>query len=427
MNFEEALNTEANQYQPARRERTNAPRGYEPGIRYESSGAQVITTPAVGHLANENDWRKAVTDMGIEILPGWRLRLLEASYDPAAWHRDEEFWIDEHGNRRKNPAVTRPVWRYRFRHEPDPDSALDLDELVKAAKRTPSKKAAPAGDLAFVVALGDLQLGKVDGDGVEGTYQRFHECTELAVARLKQLRKHQAIGPIYLAHLGDCIEGFVSRGGANAWRTTLTVTEQVRLYRRMLLEQVKALAPLTDQLVVAGIPGNHDEANRPLQTYGDSWAIEAAVQVADALELAGNYDHVSVVVPARDELSLALDVCGTTVGMVHGHQFRRGDAHKWWSGQAHGRHLIGDADLLLAGHLHHLRVEDSAPRTFVQVPSLESESTWYRHATGQGGMPGIVSMVVGAGSWSDLQVHRGSVEQEPLKVKRTPKTAVTRM
>lgn len=394
MKFEEALSTEANLYVPARRERTSAPRGYEPGVRFESSGEQVITTPLVGHLADEGDWRRAVADMGHELPAGWRLRLLEASYDPAAWHRDAQ----------GEDAVTRAIWRYRFKAEPDPSAGVDLEDLVKAAKRKPSKRPAPTGDRAYLVALGDLQIGKVDGDGVEGTVDRFMASTERAVERLKQLRKTQSIGPIYLSHLGDCLEGFVSQGGANSWRTSLTITEQVRVYRRLLLEQVKTFAPLTDQLVVSGIPGNHDEANRPLQAYGDSWATEAAVQVADALELAGNYEHVSVVVPARDELTLTLDMCGTVVAMAHGHQFPRGDAMKWWAGQSHGRQPVGDADMLLAGHLHHLKVVDNSPRTFVQVPALESESTWWRHRTGQGGRPGILSMVVGAGEWSDLQV-----------------------
>jgi predicted phosphodiesterase len=395
MNFTEALASAGDPYQPARRERTNAPSGFEPGIRYESSGVQVITTPPMHHLATEDDWGKAVAALGVSVPPGWRLRLVEARYDPAAWHRDEP----------GEDAVTRPVWRYRFAVEPDATTAeADLDLLVKAAKRTPRKTAAPTGDKAYLVALGDIQIGKMDGDGLEGTVDRFMASTERAVDRLKALRKTQALGPIYLAHLGDCIEGFVSQGGANTWRTKITLTEQVRVYRRLLLEQVKAFAPLTDQLVVSGIPGNHDEANRPLQTYGDSWAIEAAVQVADALELAGNYGHVSVVVPPRDELTLTLDMCGTTVAMAHGHQFPRGDAMKWWSGQAHGRQPVGDADLLLAGHLHHLKIHDQAPRTFMQVPALESESTWWRHRTGQGGRPGILSMVVGAGAWSDLQV-----------------------
>ena len=40
-------------------------------------------------------------------------------------------------------------------------------------------------------------------------------------------------------------------------------------------EQVKAFASVAPNLVVVGVPGNHDEAHRPLHTYGDSWAIDA--------------------------------------------------------------------------------------------------------------------------------------------------------
>lgn len=283
----------------------------------------------------------------------------------------------------------------------------DLDELVKAAKRVRrSVKTEQANtDKAFLVALGDLQLGKADGDGVEGTVRRFLDTTQAAVERYKTLRKQGRVGPIYLLHLGDCIEGMVSQGGANTWRTTLTTTEQVRLYRRLLIEQVKAFSAVTDRLVVAGVPGNHDEAHRPLHTYGDSWAIDAIAAVRDALDLAGTYEHVTMHAPARDELTLTLDVCGTIVGIAHGHQWRAGQHNTWWAKQAHGRQPIGDADLMLSGHLHHLRIEATgSDKTFVQVPALESGSQWWKHRTGEWGQPGIVTAVVGGGSWSSLEV-----------------------
>jgi predicted phosphodiesterase len=280
---------------------------------------------------------------------------------------------------------------------------VDLDELVKAAKGVRrSVSTEPRTDAAFVVALGDLQLGKMDGDGVEGTVARFLSTTQAAVQRYKRVAKGS---PIYLFHLGDCIEGFMSQGGLNAWRTTLTTTEQVRLYRRLLIEQVKAFAAVTPQLVVAGIPGNHDEAHRPLHTYGDSWAIDALAAVKDALDLASGYDHVTLLAPARDELTLTLDVCGTIVGLAHGHQFGRGidGWRKWWHGQEHGRQPIGDADVLLAGHMHHLRLERGS-RTFIQVPALESESTWFRHRAGEVSPPGIITALVGGGGWHSLEV-----------------------
>lgn len=280
----------------------------------------------------------------------------------------------------------------------------DIDELVKAAKRH-NKSCSPSSartDGAFLLALGDLQLGKMDGDGVEGTVARFLDTTAQAIKRYKRIAKG---APVTLVHLGDCIEGFQSQGGANAWRTTLTTTEQVRLYRRLLVEQVKAFAAVAPELTVVAIPGNHDEAHRPLHTYGDSWAIDAASAVSDALQLAGGYEHVNVIAPERDELTITLNLCGTVVGMAHGHQFKPGQATAWWAKQSHGRQPIGDADLLLTAHLHHLRVEHTgSDKTWLQVPALESGSQWWKHRTGEWGQPGVVTMLVGDGGWRSLEV-----------------------
>lgn len=282
---------------------------------------------------------------------------------------------------------------------------LDIDSLVTAAFGRGPQHLAPqtSTESAYVVALGDLQLGKVDGDGVEGTVERFKDKTAAAVARYVQ---HYSGRVVYLIHLGDCIEGHVSQGGANSWRTSLTTTEQVRLYRRLLLEQVRAFAEVAPRVVMVGVPGNHDEAHRPLMTYGDSWAIDAVAAVSEALELAGGYEHVSMLTPKRDELTLTLDICGTIVSMAHGHQFRGGVQgwRTWWQGQQHGRQDPGEADILLAGHKHHLTTIQEGPRTFIQVPALESESTWYRHATGAAGEPGIVTLEVGGGKWWGMEI-----------------------
>jgi len=281
---------------------------------------------------------------------------------------------------------------------------VDLDALIKTAKRLKPKQAAQKveSDQAFVIALGDLQLGKMDGDGVEGTTARFLNSTEHAIKRYKRIAKG---APIYLIHLGDCIEGFVSQGGANTWRTILPLTEQVDLYQRLLLEQTAALAKVAPELTVVGIPGNHDEANRPLHTYSDSWAIQAAKSLATTLNFAGGYDHVKIYVPARDELTVTLDIKGTVVGMAHGHQWRAGQAVNWWAKQSHGRQPVGEADLLLSAHLHHLRIEHTgSDKTWIQVPALESGSQWWKHRTGEWGQPGIITALVGGGSWSALEV-----------------------
>jgi predicted phosphodiesterase len=286
----------------------------------------------------------------------------------------------------------------------------DIDELVKLAKRhvrtVPKAAVIGQSEQAFVLALGDLQLGKMDGDGAEGTVERYLRTTADAVKRYRRIAKG---APVYLIHLGDCIEGFVSQGGANAQRTLLTTTEQVRLYRRLLFEQVEAFARVTPELTLVGIPGNHDEAHRPIHTYSDSWAIDAVSSVHDALEFAGGWDHVKVFAPARDELTVTLDIAGTIVGMAHGHQWRPGQATQWWAKQAHGRQPIGDADILLSAHLHHLRVESTgSDKTWIQVPALESGSQWWKHRTGEWGQPGVVTALVGGGSFRSLEILTGA-------------------
>ena len=311
------------------------------------------------------------------------------------------------------------LFSYRAQLAPRGRSAADIDALVVAAKRGAFIPKAVCTDRAYVVALGDLQLGKACSDGLEGTVDRFFRALADSVERY--VRQFRGL-PVYVLYLGDCIEGFVSQGGANAWRTTATLTEQVRTYQRLVLEQVKAFADVAPRVVVAGVPGNHDEATRPLQKYGDSWAVQSLVAVHDALKLAGEagqkFDHVEILVPSEDELTLTLDICGTRIAMAHGHQFGRGARGHitWWDGQMRGRQDPGTADVLLAGHRHHLHIETigTAPgenaRHFIQVPALEGESTWWRHRAGEGGEPGILTFSVGGGSWSDLQVHSYPVQ-----------------
>jgi hypothetical protein len=282
--------------------------------------------------------------------------------------------------------------------------------LIKTTRKARTKKAPPTTGGAFLVSIGDTQFGKVDGDGVEGTIRRVLDSTQGAVERLEELRRRgHRPEHVYITWLGDCIEGFVSQGGGNAWRTPTTLTEQVRIVRRLMLEQIDAFRGLADGVVLASIPGNHDEAVRfgakHITRYDDSWAVESAVAVSDAMEINPQaYGNCSVVVPGKDELTLTLDMAGTITGLAHGHQIPKGKTEVWWGGQAHGMQPIGEATLLLTAHFHHLIVRQEGPKTWIQVPAMEGESTWWRHRTGQTAPQGVVTALVGDGSWSDLQV-----------------------
>lgn len=251
-------------------------------------------------------------------------------------------------------------------------------------------------DGAFVYAVGDLQLGKADGDGTEGIVRRFRESLAAAVAEAKRHRSEYT--DLYLPWLGDCVEGFVSQGGRNAWRTELTLTEQIDLLENLMLMQVKAFAPLARRVVVSSVPGNHDETGRQFSTrVDDSHAVQALTSVGKALSFGRDFDHVETVTPGRDEATTVVEAGGTKFLTAHGHLWRRGKHWEWWEGQTFGRHAGGDADVLLAAHEHHFTVDTRSRRTFIRTPSFESESTWWRHKTGQVGDPGGVVFLAEAG------------------------------
>ncbi|WP_371671200.1 hypothetical protein OG985_28425 [Streptomyces sp. NBC_00289] len=331
--------------------------------------------------------------------------------DPAEWEvtgfRSSE-WTMANGE----PGVSA---RFSFgrRKVPAVVERLDIDELLdvfdKGAGFVPVQE---DGEFTYVVALGDMQFGKIDGDGYEGTIKRAMDCIDRAVELLETYRERFSIEHVHLAWLGDHIEGFVSQGGANTWRTQLTLTEQIRLTRRLMAYAIIRFASMVSRLTVVAVPGNHGEAVRPggkgVTRYDDSHDTEALISVSEALTLAGEeYAHVEVFVPDTDELTVVVECSGTVVAHAHGHQWRSGKHFEWWRGQAFDKaSAMHSADLLLAGHLHHELIDTDGPRTFVQVPAMESESTWWRHRTGTRGAPGLMVLVTRDGQVPVKEVVR---------------------
>jgi hypothetical protein len=99
--------------------------------------------------------------------------------------------------------------------------------------------------------------------------------------------------------------------------------------------------------------------------------------------------------PAKDDSTLAIKVSGILYGMAHGHQAK--DMVKWWQGQALGRCSVAQADILNVGHLHHYVAKSVGPRLFIQNPTMDNGSAWFRDKSGLESAPGIVSLVVGEG------------------------------
>lgn len=345
--------------------------------------------------------------------------LQERGHDPARWQVTSVRYSDwqqskrlENGDR---DTITLHAKRVNIAPRTTFTGATDADLLAlfdqHRSTAGPMDGVGTGARGTFVHAGGDYQLGKTDGDGVDGTVQRFMDALDYGRERLAWLRTRHTVDTITLPHLGDCIEGYVSQNGRNRGRTTYATSEQVDLLIHLLVEQVAHYAPLADRVVVPIIPGNHDEeARNPDGLEHHSWATFAAKQLRRTLRFAGSaYDHVRIVAPKPGELTLTLDLEGVPTVMLHGHQHGPGKVSDWWAGQHHGMQLPGEARLLLEAHHHHLTIDQPGARTAMGVPALEGESRWWRHRKGDQSPPGMVTMLVGEQLGRPITLPDGTV------------------
>ena len=375
----------------------NLPSGWTPSVAYDPSGRAEVVAIGVGQ-PSESTWVEDVKALGVAIPDGWSVRLVEVRHDPAAWVRHAQ----------GEDATTEAVTRRRYVVEPAGPAPIDLEYLTSAVGKARKKAKVTSGPAAYVHCLADMQIGKMAyGAGTEETIGVVLSALDRSVERLKIERKRKPIGTVVLAALGDLCEGVASQGGAVLLQSDLGVTEQVRVVRRLLLEHVKAFAPLCDRLVLPTAPGNHDQPHRfggiaPKAT--DSWAVDVACQVGDALALADGFDHVEIVCPEVDDLTVTIEAGGTIIGLAHGHQIKRGQAHAWWAKQSHARHRIGAADLLLTGHYHHFHAETDGRRTWLQAPTTDQGSPWFDQRYGGRGAPGTLTFIATDHTFTGLEI-----------------------
>ena len=324
--------------------------------------------------------------------PGAEDILREANLNPAEWavvsHRRSR-WQTFNGD-----------WLESFRVNVVPvhgsaEKDYDLEQLLDTvSKWKPGKVSEFNGDLTAVYSIGDTQYGKDDTPLI---IDRVLRSLDEAVEHHKYISKKYDIGQIALPQLGDCIEGMTSQKGKVMGRHDIGVSEQVRVGRRMLLAQIKAMAPLANKIIVPVVPGNHDEVQRFLVGRPeDSWQIEVVSQVEDICQENDFLkERVEFRYPALDDSTVAVNLSGVLFGMAHGHQSR--DMVKWWGGQSMGRCAVANADILNVGHYHHYYAKSVGPRLFIQNPAMDNGSAWFRDKSGLESAPGIVSMVLGDG------------------------------
>ena len=101
--------------------------------------------------------------------------------------------------------------------------------------------------------------------------------------------------------------------------------------------------------------------------------------------------------PAPYDESVAVDLLGTVVGLVHGNQFGPGQAVSWWEKQTFGAQAVTRADILVTGHYHTFGAGiggrnpvNDRQRTWLGAPTLDNGSDYYRQTAGRDSDPGLL-------------------------------------
>lgn len=379
----------------AARPRGGAPKGYEPHVRYEGNVPVEVSVTLPAIPPDEQAYRDEIKRIvGVDI-PDDRVPELVST----------RYWGD--------PQNLNIYCRFDIRDRAGKSERLDLDEIIRVVKKAkPPKPPKTTAEQGLVVALADMQVGKVGSrGGTEELVARLWEKLDALERHAKQVKAES----VYILDVGDCIENFESTG-SQLHTNDLSLPEQLRVARRIFTEFVVRMAKIHPRVVVAGIPSNHGRWRRGkdnLGKSGDDFGIETLVAVSDAFALNPDaFGHVSFVVPDPWQESMALDIHGTILALAHGHQVTNPDrVPQWWANQVHGGQPAADADILLTGHFHCLRVQPTGrsahtgrAKWWIQAPTLDNGSDWFRVKAGADSDPGLLTFTVDANGWDGLKV-----------------------
>ncbi|ROR95460.1 hypothetical protein EDD28_0101 [Salana multivorans] len=287
----------------------------------------------------------------------------------------------------------------------------DLDDLHAAIERARAEltpQVVPLGGRASLVTIiADPQIGKV---GSRGGAEEVLGRLEASRERFEHRARTVAASEIILVDAGDAVENFESAPQQD--RTNdLQLTEQIRVWRRVLWTWVATAARLSASVKVIGVPSNHGAVRRGKAKMGpasDDYGIEVIAQVADMAAVNNDlYGHVEFFTPGTHEESVAIELAGGKVlGVAHGHQAGTADGlAKWLAGQALGRTPVGRADIAVFGHFHNLRIQTVGDDRWLFVaPTSDNGSDWFRNLSGADSAPGVLTFVVDEDGWRDLAV-----------------------
>jgi len=280
---------------------------------------------------------------------------------------------------------------------------LDLPTLYKEAQTrfTPSERAGTS-DPALVVVWADIQVGKTGSRG--GTPELIARVLEKKDKLGEYIYNNDLAGDAFFLSVGDEVESFENTP-QQAFTNDLSFPDQLDLELTFELDFIRLLAEHSRSVTVAGCSSNHSRWRAGKNALGrpsDDYGIYIKKQLEKALRLNSDYDKVTFQYPDEWDETMAVEVNGTRVGIAHGHQVNNPNAiEKWWTEQAFGQQATADADILLTGHFHTFRAQPMGRsaktgknRWWLQAPTLDNGSDWFRNLRGSDSDPGLLVFTV---------------------------------
>ena len=379
-----------------------------PYVKFKAGAPDDIVTGDVPQASTQAEYMDAVRkSCEVEIPAGKVLELVEAWHNTHAWTRES---VDQ------DKSVTAPTWRYRFKviDAEEPAEArlplAEIDSYVRSRRTMPPAARTRDGELAEIVNLADLQIGKRDiRGGTPELEDRFYGGMDEVIKRIKRSKPTE----IVLSELGDGCEGFQNTP-AQAQTNDRNHIAQLDLHATFLTYAAVELAKLAPKLTVVGVPSNHMEVRENGKAVGgpdNDYGLLTLSQLKRSFGLNPKaFSHVEFAWPGEHESSIVLNVAGINTMFTHGHYSRGAGAAdsvpKWLEKQFAAESDAHRAQVIFTGHYHHLRIQQIiGGRWWLQAPALDNGSAWLRRINGQGTSDaGILTVRMTPAGWSNAQV-----------------------
>jgi hypothetical protein len=280
-------------------------------------------------------------------------------------------------------------YRFSFRKRA---SSVDLPALLAAARRSkPLVSPKRTTDYALVICPADLQVGKT---GSRGGTPELIERVMKSFTKLERLAKEKKYERIFILDMGDIIESVSNKASMNQLEgNDLSVPQQTDLAASLMFDLIKRMVKIAP-VTYGSVASNHCQNRVNGQQVGkpglDDWGIVILQQLRRLTSELG-WD-VQYLIPQPYDEGFAFQYGVNTIGVVHGHQVSRPDGiPKWWQSQTFDDTSWSAAcNTLITAHFHHLKVTElvqhakGGSKYWVQCPTSDSGSDWYRNAGGGG-------------------------------------------